>query len=257
MDHIPVGAVLLLTLVDLAILEMLSVFLGLVVARATGSPLWKGMLLGVLVPFVGPLIWAAVSVARDKSIVAVRGGRRRSAKAYGAAGALAIAALLFLIATPRAWGEVAGGYEKYAFVGDAAAMDSLVGIIATVGTSFVLLVGLVALLQSSAQGRVAILVAVVGAGWLLVTVDGLITFSAVNDLSQTVHGLTGGRAAAEVAPRGGLWITLAGSLFALAVAPWLIVVPGQRISVLLPVSQAPAPFPPVPLQDNFDYGDGF
>lgn len=269
MDFIPFRAILLVFTVDGLIIGVLSVFLALVIAKAVGSSPWLLVLVGLLLPVIGPLVWALVAVARDSSVASVQRVQSRRLGLFAASGALGVAAVLFLVAAALPWGEVAGAYDKYVLVGDAAASDSGVGLVSMVGTALVLAAALVVVLRFSAWRRVAVVAAVVGAGWLLLTVNGVIVFSAVNDVTDAVAGLSGGRAGAGVAPRGGLWLTMAASFFAIAAAVVLAALPREEqegaCAYLVPAAspatsswrpESLAPQTPGP-QRSFDYGDGF
>lgn len=228
MHSIPVGSVLLIALVDLAIIELLSVFIGVLVARAAGKPVLVGVILGLFAPIVGPLIWMGVVVGKDTSLVGTARTQSRGVGLNAAAGLLALSALLFLVATPIPWGSVGGSIQEYSLVGESSAADTGVGLFAMVGSAAALVIGLVAVLLFSVRRRVAIVAALVGAAWLIITVDGLISFSAVNHLGRTIDGLSGGQAAAEVAPRGGLYVSLVAALAAIAGASVLALIRSDR-----------------------------
>lgn len=273
MDHVPVGSVLLLFVTDLMIIESLSLFLGLVVASAGGASTWKGALLGLLVPVVGPLVWAVVLVGRRPPLMSASRLRSRGFGVYGAAALLAFAAVLLLTAAVMPWGEVVGEYDDYLLAGDAAPVDSALGFLLTVGSALLLAVEAVVALIFAAWGRLALLTAVLGAGWLLVTVDGLIVFSALSELSETVEGLSGGSARAQIGARGGLWLALVASVFALTATVVLAVLPRARWAPISPgVAATGLETPRSPAgartttgfpqssntpQSGYDYGDGF
>lgn len=238
MHSLPVGSVLLLIVVDFAIVELLSVLIGVVVARAASRSVLMGLLIGVLLPVAGPLIWMLVLVSEDRSLAVVARSKSRGILVYGAAGLLTLAALLFLVATPIPWGSVDGSLQGYSMVGESSAADTGVGLFAMVGTALVLIAAVVGALTSAVRCRLAVVTGMVGAAWLLITVDGLILFSAADQLSRTVEGLSGGLAAAGATPGGGLYFSLAASLAALAGA-LAIAMSNHRQAVAVPSWTAP------------------
>lgn len=273
MDSIPVGSVLLLLFVDFAIVELLSVFIGVLVARAAARPLWIGIVIGVLVPVVGPLIWMCVVVAQDTSLARASRNEERGAGLYVAAGLLGVSALLFLVAIAVPWGSMDGSIKGYSLFAESSAADTGIGLVAVVGTAAVLAGGIAAILLSTCRSRVAVLASMVGAAWLIVTVDALITFSAVDDLSRTVDGLSGGQAAAGAAAGGGLYASLVAAILAIAGAFVIAVIPAPtpvftewtshtptpgRSAVGSQSSAFPSPYPasspspaPPPVRDEF------
>jgi hypothetical protein len=213
---VPTGSVLLIVVVDVAIIAMLSMFIGILVARAAGAPIALGIGLGLVVPLVGPLVWMVIAIFKDTSLAGASRIQSRGADLYCGTGLLALSAVLFLVAVPLPWGSVDGYIREYSLVGESSAADTGVGLFVMVGTAALLIGVSGAVLLFTTRRRAAIVASVVGAAWLLTTVDGLIMFSAVNDLSRTVGGLSGGRAAAAVAPGGGLYVSLVASVAAVA-----------------------------------------
>ena len=274
MDNAPVGALLGMFIAGLLIVEVLSVFFALVIARASGNKIWKGLLLGVLTPLIGPLVWAVVVVINEPAIGSISLARIRLRSTDIAMTMLGLSVALFLVSVALPWGVMALQYGGYQLLTDAAAADTKAGLIATVGSAVTLLVALGMVLLSTARRRLAFIIATVGAGWLFVTVNGLIAFSAVNVLSRAIEGLSGSRVAGGVAPEGGLWTTMLASIFAMASA---ILLARNPVAVRTPhsalsgdinaherVSRSPRSLlrhgvtPSIhPAQSDYDYGDGF
>jgi hypothetical protein len=215
-EHIPVGTVLQLVVIDLFLVEALSAIFGVVVARAGGASPWLGLVVGLLLPVVGPLVWSLVVISRNPSLLAVerldRGGPGRVA----ASSLLGLAAILLLVSTTQPWAHVAGSYEDYEMASFASPADTGVGMLATVGTAVLLIAGTALLLLFTARRRVAMLTGFIAGGWLLATLDGLIVISAVDDVARTAEGVSGGRVAVEAGPAAALWLCLAAAVLTLA-----------------------------------------
>lgn len=240
MHSLPVGSVLLIVVVDLAIVELLSVFIGVLVARAANKPVFVGLLLGVFVPIFGPLIWMGIEVTKDTSVAGLSRAQARGTGLYAAVGLLGVAALLFLVAIPIPWGSMDGSIQNYSLVGESSAADTGVGLFAMVGTSAVLVAGLVAVLLFTVRRRVAIVAAMLGAAWLIIAVDGLVLISAVDQLSRTVDGLSAGVAAAGAAPGVGLYVSLLAAIAAIAGASVLGLIASERVPDVAAAWTAPA-----------------
>src|SRR4051794_21358728 len=96
MEHLPIRSVVMIVVIDVVLMFALSGACGVMVARGAGRPAWRGVLLGVLLPVVGPFVWALVVVSRRRQLLAVRrvpvGWR-----CGGAASVLVLAGALYLV----------------------------------------------------------------------------------------------------------------------------------------------------------------
>lgn len=275
MDLVPVEAILMLAFADLFIVMALSLFLGLVLARTDAVDTRKAVVLALVLPIIGPLVWTATAVLRTPAIASVRRRRTRGVGTYLTVTMLALSSALIFVASVQPWGAVVGVYDEYRLVGDAAAFDTGVGIVGTLTSAVLLGGGAVAIALFTASGRVAAAAATVGAAWLLVTADALIVFSAVNDLSQTVVGLSGGHGSAHLGPGPGLWLALLASLCAWGAAIRLVLPDRARDMAERRSADVPRPAEPASYlisrtgatgsscrtsaspDTSYDYGDGF
>ena len=274
MNHIPVGAILLLLIVDLLVVVTLSLSSALMVARGADAPVWKGFVIGLLLPILGPFVWGSIVLTRDRGRAGIRKVQERSPALYAVAAGLLLAALAFLVGMVVPWGHVAGGYERYALAADPSAVDTGLGIAASVLTAIVLVASVVIVLVWTPWRRTALLLTAVGLVWFLIAIDALIVFSMIDGISETADGVSGGRATAEASPELGLWLALLGSVAVLGAALVLGFLPRD-----LPASAVPAlasvttpssdwgsndawgspPRPSTPASPNpgADYGDGY
>jgi hypothetical protein len=246
--NLPIGTVVLLLLIDVVATVGLSVVLGVLVARAAGKTRSIGTVLGLFLPLVGPLVWAGVVVARDPTLLGVQRVRERTPALLVAAGLLAMGAALFVICTPLGWGQITGGYHKYWLAQDASPADSWLGMFATFGTAAVLAAALVAAVLVTAWHRIAILVLLVGASWTAIAVNSLLSFRAVDGLTETVSGVTGGNATVSASAGPANWLVLLAGLLTIAGALRLALLPRdlrfQPRPVAAPVTVPTAPAPP-------------
>lgn len=236
MDKVPTGSILLLVLVDVALVETMSAVFGAAVARAAGKAWWLGALVGLIAPVVGPLVWAVVAFAREPGLARVARRSERPRVTWAGAAACGLAAALFLVSTPLNWGEISGNVQSYALATDASPADTGVGLIATVGSAIALVAALAATLFSTSRVRTGMVAGFVAGAWLLITLDGLIVFSALGGLSDAADGLSGGRAAVVANPSAGLWVSLVAALVALLGS---MLVLHLRDPVVLPMGTAP------------------
>lgn len=275
MNDLPTGTILFLILLDLVLAVGLSVLLGVVVAGAAGQSRVVGVLVGALVPIVGPMIWFAVAAWRDPSLAAVQRVRFRGPALRVAAALLLVGAALFLACSPFAWGEVSGAYHQYALASDASAADTWLGLFATVGTTLVVGAGAAVAWTLTAWRRVGIVLILVGAAWTAVGVDSLLVFRALDGIAETVNGASGGNARVSASAGTGLWLALAAGVLTLAGAVRLTLLrrqetagpvpltttttaaPSAASGWDLPSASAPWPGPGTNDGDDLDYGRGF
>jgi hypothetical protein len=207
---------MLLIVVDLVLVLTMSAIFGVVVAKAGGASPWLGLVVGLVLPVVGPLVWSVVVISRDRSLLAVARVERSGAARVAAASLLAVAVLLLLVATTQPWAQVSGSYEEYEMASLASPADTGVGMFATVGTAVLLVTGTGLLLLFTARRRVAMVTGFIAGGWLLATLDGLIVIQAVDGVARTAEEASGGRVVAEAAPGAALWLCLAAAVLTLA-----------------------------------------
>ena len=231
MGDLPWGHVLLILLLDVLVIELLSLFIARVVSTdATRPVLVYG--LAVMVPVIGPLVWGAWWLPRRPMYA----GRPRASRI--ALGLFALSALLFAAATFCAWLKASGDvHEDWALSLNASPADSLAGAVTTLGTTVVVAALIAGLWWLPWSGRIAAAGAAVGAAWLVVTLDTLVAVSAVDDLTSTGSNLAGGTVTAEVRPGLGLWLCITASV--------VIVAAGILTSMTAP-AHAGAAFGPSP-----------
>ena len=223
MQHVPTGSILLIVLLDIAVVCGLSAIFGAGIARAAGSRPWLGVLVGLLLPVVGPLAWLLVGVVRDHRLLATERNTDRCAATWVPFGLVIAGALAFVVATPLAWGSVRGGYDGYSLATDASPADSVVGAAATVGSAVLLAVVAYVLVISTARRRLAVPLGFVAGTWLLVTLDSLVVIFALDGFAEDVSGVSRGQASVEAAPAGGLWTCLLAAVLTLAAALVLMI----------------------------------
>jgi hypothetical protein len=273
MNDLPTGTILFLILLDLVLAVGLSVLLGVVVAGVAGQSRVAGVLVGALVPIVGPLIWFAVAASRDSSLTRIQRVRSRGPALRIAAALLLAGAALFLACSPFAWGEVSGAYHQYALASDSSAADTWLGLFATVGTTVVVAAGAALAWTLSAWRRVGIVLILVGAGWTAIGVDSLLVFRALDGIAETVSGASGGNARVSASAGTGLWLALAAGVLTLAGAVRLTLLRREEAVAAVPFTttaapsavsdwdqppaSAPWPAPGSRDGDDLDYGRGF
>lgn len=273
MNDLPTGTILVLVLLDLMLAVGVSVLLGVVVARTADRSRVVGVLVGVLMPIVGPLIWFAVTAWRARSLAAVQRVRFRVPALRVAVALLLVGAALFLACSPFAWGEVSGAYHEYTLASEASAADTWLGLSAIVGTTLVVGAGAALAWTLTAWRRVGIVLILVGAAWTAVGVDSLLVFRALDGIADTVNGASGGNARVSASAGTGLWLALAAGVLTLAGAARLTLLRRQEVAAPIALTttaapsgasgwdlpSAPAPWPgPGPNDgDDLDYGRGF
>jgi hypothetical protein len=244
------NSMVLLLLLDLSLAIGASVFVGCLIASATGRPLRTGILVGAVLPLVGPLVW----VVRAE-LAGSFGTRPRPVLVGGLRWSLAVTLVLpaaaYIIAMGLPWMGVEGNIKGYAALGEASPLDSVVGA-AALGVGAVVLAGCaVSLGWVSRWGASALVVAVSGF-WLAMTLDTLIAVAALNDLAVKLAGLAGGAGEAHVSTGSGTWTVLAASVVALA-GGLILGVSVSRRRALPPVVTADS----VRITASLEYGDGF
>lgn len=253
MSHIPWGSVLLLIVVDTLVIVVMSAMFGVAVARTAGAKVWTGLAVGLFLPVIGPLVWGIVVSRRSPDARAE--ADRRGPSVLAASGLFGLAATLFLVATPLAWGHVSGTYEDYALRTSAAPADTGVGLVATVGSAILLFVALGVLLMSGAHRLVAGVTGFISGSWLLVSLDAWIVLSALDGVAHTAEGASGGRVVAEASPAAGLWLCLVAAVIALAgTVVVLFGVPSDAADeppVRVPAPESPPAWSP---SDSSDWG---
>lgn len=241
MDHIPLGAILLLLVVDLLVVELMSVASGVIVARGAGAPLGKGALIGLL-PVVGPLVWGISVLSRDPSNAGVLRVRQRGPVLYAATGGLLVAALLFLVGMAAPWVDVSGSHDRLALATKASAADTGVGLAASLLSAVVLVASVAIVLLWSPWRRTSFLLTALGSVWLLIAVDVLILVNALEEIISTVDGASASRSIAEASPGLGLWLALVAAIFVLAGALTLGFLPrGHDVPLRVALLGAAAP----------------
>jgi hypothetical protein len=235
MSIFPTGTVLFMVFLDIVATLTISMLLGVVVARAAGRGTLVGVLVGGLVPIAGPLVWMLVEGLRAPALVSVARVGTRTPGLLTAVGLLLAAGVLYVICTPFGWGEVHGGYHKYVLATDQSAADTWLGMFATLGTALLVFAGAGIVVVVTAWRRVAVIAILAGASWLALSVNGLVVFRALDGLSQTVSGASGGNAEVSANPGTGLWLIM--------VAGALTVAGGVRLAFLEPARRRTAPPP--------------
>src|SRR4051812_16489563 len=97
MDHVPVGSLLTIVVVDVILMLLLSVFCGLAVARGAGRSAVRGVAIGLLLPIVGPYVWGIAATGRRPELARIRRLAPRPTLTYAAAGCLSVAAAVLLV----------------------------------------------------------------------------------------------------------------------------------------------------------------
>jgi hypothetical protein len=244
MDHLPIGSIVELVLVDALVVLGLSAACGAMVARAAGWPLGRGIALGVVVPVAGPLAAGVVVTRRRRELGEVHRLSERNAPSYAAAAALGVAALAFLLGMFAPWGHLSGGYEKYSLAVEGSAVDTGALWVAWLLTAVLALLTAAVVLGWSPWRRLALLLVGVASVWLLVCLDAAIIFHAVEKVSDLVDGTSGGRASAEATPGAGLWLALVGAVVLVAGAMVLGFAPAPGAAAGAPAVRPATTAPP-------------
>lgn len=221
MSDFPTGTVSIIILLNLVATFAISVLLGVVVARAAQRRILVGVLVGGLVPVAGPLTWMLIEALRAPTLISVRRLGSRTPGLLTSAGLLICGGVVYVLCTPYSWGEVHGSYHEYALAADQSAADTGVGMLATLGTALLLLAGAATAMVYSAWRRIAVVMILAGASWLALSINSLLVFNALDGLSETVSGASGGSAEVTASPGTGLWLVMLAGALALTGGIWL------------------------------------
>src|SRR4051794_3496581 len=216
MDHVPVGSLLTLVLVDVVVVLLLSVVCGVAVARGAERTATRGVATGLLAPIVGPYVWGIAATWRRHELASIRRLAPRPTVAYATTACLVVAAGAFLVGMVAPLGHVGVGYEKYAFATNATAADTVVGLIGSVSTALVALLSAAVTIVWTPWHRVSVALVTVASTWSLFCIDAVIVIHALGDVSDNVEGVSGGRADAAASIGAGLWCALLGSCLLVA-----------------------------------------
>lgn len=250
MNSIPWAAIVQLVMLPTLLAMGVSAFLGYLLAFASDRPMRIGLLIGALLPFVGPLAWGFR--ARRAGSFAGRAAPTLDRRLRWALGvAMALSGLAFFIATDLPWAGWEGNVKGYAALGEATPLESGAGAV-VLGLCGLVLVGCaISFIWQSPWGVSALVVALSGL-WLAMTIDTLILFSAANHLALSVARLSDGFAEGHVSAGSGIWTILGASAVAMAA--------GLVLGVSVSRSNAFSQFAAADLSmvsADFDYGDGF
>lgn len=272
MSNLPWSSALLALVVLVVIVLGLSIHIALVVARSGQNPL-TGVLLAILVPVIGPLVWALIAFVRTRS-KGLSDAYDPNSTTRTPSILLAIAALAMGVAVLLPWARVEGQVDGRFEVGHYLfPLDTGIGAIALLTSAAVLILG-AALSGRAAHRRASIAVALVGAAWLLVSLEVLIVATAVSSTGTIVAGMSGHNIEGRITATGAVWTTMLAAVCALSAAvilgfkadpsahPHAPAVPpaGATAPTVQPdsVAATSAGWAPAGLPvESDDYGDGF
>lgn len=219
-----------------------SVATALLVARASSRPRWWALLIGVLLPVLGPWLWGAVEYAALKrSGYSSRVGR--GIRVTGTAVAWWLSGAVFGLAVFFPWIHLEAAVDDYGGRLDPTPLDTTLGAIVLAATAATLvLAGM--LVGSAAPRRLAALLGATGALWFLTCVSSLMVYGSVDQVASDAFLWSGHEFEGEVHPGVGLWLTLAASVLVIGGA-WSAV----RLAVPPPIAQSRPPLVPGEPQD--------
>lgn len=256
MPSIPWNSIFLLALVNFTLAIGVSVVVGCLIASAIGRPIRSGVLVGSVLPFLGPLVWA-MRAGRAGSFGNRLGASIDRSLRRALAVTFVLTALAYLIAMGLPWARVEGNLRDYAAFGDASPLDSVVGAVG-LGLCAAVLIGCAASLGWATRWWASALV-VTGSGlWLALSVSTLILFAAVNHLAANLGGLSKGVVEAHLTAGSGTWTVFGASVIALVAGLILGVSISRSGSIVGNAASTPVPAADSPVTSTgFDYGDGF
>ncbi|KRB75807.1 hypothetical protein ASE01_12150 [Nocardioides sp. Root190] len=182
-----------------------------VVARAAQRPMWVALVVGVLVPVIGPWAWAVIEYAKLKQHGYSGRGQAFVIRSTTAAVGWWIASVLLLTALFFPWLHVQATVEAYGGKADPTPLDTTVGGLVLAATALVsLTAGVVT--GSAFQRRLSLLMGAVMMTWFLVCLSSLVVYNSLDAAASNVLLWSGQEVAGEIRGGAGLWLTLLASV---------------------------------------------
>lgn len=228
-----------------------SVATAFVIASAAGRPGWWALLIGGLLPILGPMVWGVVEYAALKRSGYMSRSRGFVVRPVGAAVAWWVAGALFVLALFFPWVRVEGSVNGR-FEGDLhlTPLDTTVGAIVIGGTALAcLLAGVV--VASAMRRRLAILIGGSAVMLLLLCLSSAIIYNSVQATAANLMSWSGHELSGEVRAGTSLWLTAAASLVGVAGAVAAARAADPPVSNVPAVSSTrPAPFDTAPREST-------
>ena len=254
MSDIPWTTLTVVVLLNLIVLVSASVVCGIAVARSADASTARGVLIGLLLPVIGPAVWSVVVLVDDP-------GRLRMKRGEGAprvllVALLAPALLAYAISWLLPWGSAEVTARGMSTQVDSSASGNPVStavVLATIAIVGLLLYGALSFVN---RGRLVVVLASIGSLWLLVMVDVWMLSGAANGVAAMVSLIPDAEAEASVAAGPAVYAGMVGAVLTLAAAVALL--PGVgRPPLAAPPMPSAAPNGAAAVTTRVDRGDGF
>ena len=249
------GTFTLLFTVDALLVVVASAMIGWAVADATKSRRRYGLLVGVLLPVLGPVGWAVVATARNPGLAALRRGKDSPITRLILTGTVVPAVALMCWSWLIPWGSAEAQIRGADVALEQRGSDHLLSSVFVLGSVAATLVALVVASVWSGHRRSAIVLASVAAMWLLVTVDAWVLIGAADGLGAAVSFWSQSEIAASLVVGPAVFMGMGAGVLLLGAAVVLLALPNGGASPdVVAVKEAPSR-PAQPAESGFNYED--